>query len=192
LFDPPIGPMGYQRLLSHDRRPYKTSDGFICVMIYTDLQWERFLPAVDMPRSILDAPKFRSISARTENIDELYAMVARKLEGLSTADCAFRLEAADVPFSVLNSLESLVVDPHLQAVDFFETTAHPSEGDLRMPSATAMFSSSESRPAGPAPRLGEHSREILVDLGYAAHEVQALIDGGVSRADGDGRPGSGG
>ncbi len=180
LFEPTVGSAGYARLLSSDRRPYRTSDGYICAMVYSDRNWREFFKAIGKPELFESDSRFANISTRTKHIDELYAMVSEALATRTTKECADLFEASDIPFSPLNTMESLLTDPHLQAVGFFQNVTHPSEGVLKMPSIPARFSESPAALNKPAPRLGEHSREILLALGYDDHGVDALIADGVT------------
>jgi len=158
-FAPPQGDTGYPRVLSRHRRPYRTRDGHICMMPYTDTQWRAFFEAAGAPDAAAD-PRFATISMRTTHIDALYALAAELLEG---QDSAYWLEACErigVPASPVLSLDELIDDPHLNAVGFFATLHDPVLGSIRMPGVPILFDG-ERPPVHMPPRLGEHSREIL-------------------------------
>ena len=158
-FAPPQGDTGYPRVLSRHRRPYRTRDGHICMMPYTDTQWRAFFEAAGAPDAAAD-PRFATISMRTTHIDALYALAAELLEG---QDSAYWLEACErigVPASPVLSLDELIDDPHLNAVGFFATLHDPVLGNIRMPGVPILFDG-ERPPVHMPPRLGEHSREIL-------------------------------
>lgn len=97
----------------------------------------------------------------------------------STAECVELLETLEIPLRKLNSMDSLLDDPHLTASGFFRSMEHPSQGRLRMPSPPTRFSEGENEP-GPAPRLGEHSREILSELGYPPERIGGMFAAGIS------------
>lgn len=175
LFDPPEGPIGYARLLSKDRRPYATRDGYVCALIYNDGQWRRFLAAIGRSELWTADPRFATITNRNLHIDEIYGMVADIMAERSTAECIALLDGADIPVAPLNSVESLLDDHHLAAKGFFVPYDHPSEGALRMPGIAAQFSSTAPSLGRPAPRLGEQSREILREAGFAEGEVESLL-----------------
>ena len=78
-YDPPLDKGGYARHLSRDRRPYKTSDGYICVIVYNDKQWENFFAATGRD-DLRNNPKFATFAGRANNIDVVYAELARILE----------------------------------------------------------------------------------------------------------------
>lgn len=175
LFDPPEGPVGYPRLLSKDRRPYATRDGYICALIYNDGQWKRFLSAIGRPEIWSDDPRFATITTRTHHIDEIYGMVADVMRERSTAECITLLEGADIPVSPMNSLDDVIDDPHLAAKKFFVDVDHPSEGALRMPGVAARFSRTEASIGRPASQLGADSRDILREAGYTDDAIDVLI-----------------
>ncbi|KMO19916.1 CaiB/BaiF CoA transferase family protein [Methylobacterium platani] len=180
LFDPPIAPPGYARLLSKDRRPYATRDGYVCALIYNDGQWQRFFAAVGRPEVWRDDPPFRTISERTRHIDAIYGLVAEILAGFSTEESVALLERADIPVSRLATLASLIDDPHLAAKGFFVAIDHPSEGRLTMPGIPGRFSATPPAIGRPAPRLGADSRAVLEEAGLSAPEIAAMAEAGVT------------
>jgi crotonobetainyl-CoA:carnitine CoA-transferase CaiB-like acyl-CoA transferase len=175
LFDPPEGPVGYARLLSKDRRPYATSDGYVCVVIYNDRQWQRFLEVLGRPEVWRDDPRFQTIETRTRHIDAIYGMVADIMRERSTAAWIELLEGADIPVAPMSSIDDLIDDPHLAAKQFFVAMDHPTEGALRMPGIAAQFSLTAAAIDRGAPLLGADSRQILREAGYADDTIDALV-----------------
>jgi crotonobetainyl-CoA:carnitine CoA-transferase CaiB-like acyl-CoA transferase len=86
-YDPPLDHGGYARLLSRYRRPYQTSDGHICVLIYNDKQWRSFFEAIGQPE-FLEQPRFANHAARHHHINEIYEEVGRIFLGRTTAEWA--------------------------------------------------------------------------------------------------------
>lgn len=172
-FVPPLGPAGYPRLLSEHRRPFPTLDGHVCVLVYSDEQWRRFFELVGEP-ALAAEPRFKDIEGRTEHIDELYARVAAAMARRATAEWLEVLEQQDIPAMPMHDMESLMADPHLRAVGFFEEVQHPSEGTLRSLRSPTRWSDSAPASPRPAPRLGEHTREVLAECGYGAPEIESL------------------
>jgi crotonobetainyl-CoA:carnitine CoA-transferase CaiB-like acyl-CoA transferase len=78
-------------------------------------------------------------------------------------------------------LESVLEDPHLKAVGFFRMMTHPSEGQVRMMAPTGQWSESPSTIRRPAPRMGEHSAEVLAQSGYTAEQIQQMVAAGVTQ-----------
>ena len=180
-YEPPLDKGGYARHLSPDRRPYKTSDGYICVIVYNDKQWQNFFDATGRDDLRTD-PKFATFAGRASNIDVVYAELARILETKTTAEWSSVLEKADVPVMPMHDLESLLGDPHIVATDFFPVIEHPTEGRIRNMKPSARFSETPVETKRLAPRLSEHSAEILQEAGFSPDEIAALVRDGVTRA----------
>ena len=179
-FEPPLGPAGYKRSLSPERVPYRTKDGYICVLAYNDKQWRGFFAAIGRPELPDADPRFADMASRTVHIDALYALLAGILSTRPSAEWLEILDAADIPVVPIHTLDSLIDDPHLAATGFLRTVEHPSEGSIRSIGVPVTFSESPSTPGRPAPRLGEHSLEVLREAGYTAEQVARLVDEGVT------------
>ena len=175
-FVPAVGPSGYPRLLVQERRPYKTADGYLCVLIYNDRQWQKFLDLIGEPERFATDPRFASIGERTKHINDLYALVATALRANTTAYWLQALEAADIPAIRLHDVDSLLHDEHLQRTGFIRVVNHPSEGPMHEVGIPVTLSGTPTGALRPAPRLGEHSLEVLVEAGYTVDEVRALTE----------------
>jgi crotonobetainyl-CoA:carnitine CoA-transferase CaiB-like acyl-CoA transferase len=180
-YDPPLDRGGYARHLSRDRRPYRTSDGYICVIVYNDKQWDKFLAAVGRD-DLRSNPIFSTFAGRATNIDTVYAELARILETRTTAEWMALLDQADVPAMPMHDLESILGDPHLTATDFFPVVEHPSEGRIRSMRTSTTWSDTPVEPSRLAPRLGEHSEEILREAGYSLDEIADMVRSGITKA----------
>ncbi|MBK1658622.1 CaiB/BaiF CoA transferase family protein [Paracraurococcus ruber] len=181
VFDPPLDGGGYGRLLSPDRRPYRTKDGFVCTMIYNDRQWRSFCAAVGWPDLVSTDPRFASHATRTRNIDAVLGMLAREFETRTTAEWLALLERADLPVTPVHTLESIFEDPHLLATGFFEAEDHPTEGRTRRMAIPVRFSATPTGQRAPAPRLGADGAAILGEAGYTPAEIAALAAAGAVR-----------
>lgn len=177
-FDPPQGEAGYARLLA--RRPYPTRDGYLCVLVYNDKQWRSFTAAIGRPELMQD-PRYATQPARARHITEIYAFLAELFRTRTTAEWTALLEQADIPVAPMNSVEDLVDDPHLAATGFFAIEDHPSEGRVRTMRTPTDWSASPPAAQRPTPRLGEHSAEVLRELGYSDEQIAALVDKGVTK-----------
>ncbi|MBP6899965.1 MAG: CoA transferase [Burkholderiaceae bacterium] len=179
-FEPPLDGGGYARQLSAERRPYRTRDGHLCAMVYSDKQWRSFLGAIQR-ESLLDDERFAGFAARTRHVDAVYAELSRIFLERDTADWLQLLEQADVPCMPLHDLHSVLHDPHLQATGFFVDEQHPSEGPLRAMRSPLRWQHLQPAATRPAPRLGEHTREVLAEAGLAPERIQRLLDSGAAR-----------
>jgi crotonobetainyl-CoA:carnitine CoA-transferase CaiB-like acyl-CoA transferase len=180
-YDPPLDRGGYARHLSPDRRPYKTADGYICVIVYNDKQWENFFKATGRDDLRTD-PKFATFAGRATNIDVVYAELARILGTRTTAEWNEILEQADVPVMPMHDLETLLGDPHIVATSVFPVIDHPTVGRIRSTRVSAKWSETSAEPQRLAPRLGEHSEKVLREAGFSNDEIAAMVRDGVTRA----------
>ena len=162
-FEPPLAGPGYPRLLNPWRKPYRTTDGHVCAMPYTDAHWCRFFIEAGAPELALD-DRFTNISARTRNIEKLYELAAQFIAGRSTATWLEIFNQLEIPASQMNRLEDLSQDEHLSATGFFETLQDPMMGTLKFPGVPVKFDHVRP-PVRMAPRLGEHTDQLLAELG---------------------------
>jgi crotonobetainyl-CoA:carnitine CoA-transferase CaiB-like acyl-CoA transferase len=177
-FEPPIGPPGYSRLLSPDRRPYRTSDGYICALVYTDRQWTAFFRIIGQDNVAERDPRLASITSRTNNYDFVYDWFSNVMKTRTTAEWMRLLAEADIPHAPLHDLDSLIDDPHLNAVGFFRSIDHPTEGALRVAGPAASWSKTPPSVRQYPPRLGEHGEEILREAGFSDGEIEAMVSEG--------------
>ncbi|MES2912412.1 MAG: CoA transferase [Pseudomonadota bacterium] len=174
-FVPAQGDFGYPRLLSPERRPYKTLDGHVCCLIYTDVQWRAFLNAIGQPDMYETDPRFATLAERTKHITALYGMVSDEIATRTTAQMQALLEGTDIPVFPMHTFDSLLKDPHLDDIGFFSEVEHPHVGTIRQMAVPSEWSGTPPGEATPAPRVGEHSREVLREAGYDAARIDALM-----------------
>jgi crotonobetainyl-CoA:carnitine CoA-transferase CaiB-like acyl-CoA transferase len=180
-YEPALGPVGYSRLLAPDRRPYKTSDGYICTLVYTDKQWRSFYRAIGKTDAEFAADsRLGSQYIRAQHYAALYALVADELAKKTTAEWLEILEAHDIPVGPVHDLDELIDDPHLNAVGFFQEMEHPSEGKVRMVGVPSRWSESPAGITRPTPNLGEHTVEVLREAGLAAADIDTLLAQGAA------------
>ena len=166
-FDPPIGPAGYNRLLSPDRRPYQTRDGFISALVYTDEHWRRFFELIGRPEEFHGSPMFHDHATRTRSYDEVYRFIAKEMKTKTTGEWQDAFERHDIPWAPTHSVEDLIDDPHLRAVELLQTIDHPTEGRLRMIAPPIKFGATPASIYRHPPSLGEHTAEVLGELARA-------------------------
>jgi len=173
-FAPPRGDPGYARFLTRHRRPYRTKDGYLCVLIYNDKQWRSFFAAIGDPEGIERDRRFSTHTNRAASIDEVYAWVAETMQTRTTAEWRELLEKADIPNAPMNSPAELLADPDLAATGFLTLEDHPTEGRMHVMGTPTAWSATPPDGASPAPRLGEHSAALLAEAGYTDEEIRAL------------------
>jgi crotonobetainyl-CoA:carnitine CoA-transferase CaiB-like acyl-CoA transferase len=173
-FVPPEGAAGYARILAENRRPYRTTDGYVCVLLYNEAHWERFFTSSGEGEAYAADPLLHDREVRAARYDDAYGEVARVLATRSSAHWLAALAALDIPVMPLHDIATLERDPHLVATGFFAETTHPTEGRLQTLGTPVSFGAHPPPPRGPAPRLGEHSREILREAGLDDAQIDAL------------------
>lgn len=171
-FDPPIGPSGYKRM--KERKPVRTKDGWMTMLPYSGDNWCAFFAAVGRPE-LIDALQVRDPVARAENIDRIYAAMAEIAPSRTTAEWEELLLRLDVPHTAFAKISEIGEQEHLKAVGLFEAIDHPSEGRIRQARPATRFSEAPPNLHRPTPRLGEHSREVLLEAGYSTAEIDALV-----------------
>jgi crotonobetainyl-CoA:carnitine CoA-transferase CaiB-like acyl-CoA transferase len=169
-FDPPLDEGGYARLLAQDRTPQRTSDGYICALIYNDKHWKTFFELLGRDDAETD-PRYRNHGTRTVHIRDIYRELGQIFLTKTTGEWMELLEKADIPVMPLHDLHSILEDPHLNVTGFFEEIDHPSEGRIRGMRIPSRWSETQPAPPRPAPRLGEHSDEIRAE----ARAIEAAV-----------------
>lgn len=181
MFHPPEGPAGYQRSLSRNRRPYRTLDGHVCVMIYTDKHWRRFFEAIGKSEMFESDSRFSTHGERTRCVDEVYGFLAEVIATRSTDEWLELFDLADIPAARMYSMEDILADEHLSAIDFFQCRSHPTEGPITMVAVPTEWSDSPPGPIRHAPGLGDDTVEVLSEAGYTAEDIERLLSQGAIR-----------
>jgi crotonobetainyl-CoA:carnitine CoA-transferase CaiB-like acyl-CoA transferase len=178
-FVPAVETAGYKRILSSQRRPYATRDGFLAILPYTDGHWREFCELVGRPELLEDA-RFSSIANRLANVEAYYATLAEIAATRTNAEWLTLLDKSNVPHGPVNTLETLLTDPQLEATGFWKVVDHPTEGRLRMPDVPPRFSRTPPEIRRLPPRLGEHSVEVLREAGLSAAEIDEMLASGAT------------
>jgi crotonobetainyl-CoA:carnitine CoA-transferase CaiB-like acyl-CoA transferase len=180
-FEPPLGKMGFPRLLSRRRKPYRTNDGYACILPYSDANWRDFFDFVGRPEFKSD-PRFARLASRVAHIEILYGLIEEEAPKRSNAQWVTFCDAKSIPCMPVRHLDDLADDPHVKAVGLFGSAEHPSEGSYRSVRSPVNFSGAPFQIRHHAPRLGEHSAEVLQEAGFSAAEIEAMIKSGVTSA----------
>ncbi len=165
-FEPPTGTYGYSRVFNPNRKPYPTKDGYLAILPYSDAQWDDFFEIGGMtPGTFTQNPKFSTYAKRTEHIGEIYAMIGDVARTKTTDEWVAALTLRNVPCMKVARLEEVIDDPHLNHVGFFERRDHPTEGRYVSLKHPVNFSATPATVRRDAPRLGEHTDEVLREVG---------------------------
>jgi crotonobetainyl-CoA:carnitine CoA-transferase CaiB-like acyl-CoA transferase len=178
-FVPPVGKLGYTRVMGPWRRPYKTKDGYLCMMAYTERHWRKFWAMVGKPE-VCDDARFNSIATRSNNVVALYDLAGAVLTDKTTDEWLALLRELEIPAARMASLDGLKDDPQLKASGFFKRARHPSEGEIVYTDMPVRFSDGAATGERLQPRLGEHSIEVLREAGLSDGEIKALIVSGAT------------
>jgi crotonobetainyl-CoA:carnitine CoA-transferase CaiB-like acyl-CoA transferase len=172
-FVPPLGQMGYGRLMSRTRGPYPTADGDLALVVYTDRHWRSFTKLVGCPDLLDTDPRFATQHERTLHAEDVGRFLAQHLGTRTNREWLDALTAIDIPACPVNAIEDLFTDPHLKAVGFFEDAEHPTEGTVKICRFPVRFSRSPASVRRLAPNLGEHNGEILARAGDPGIDLSA-------------------
>lgn len=163
-FVPPLGEMGYPRLLSRTRGPYPTRDGHLSLVVYTDAHWKAFSALVGQPDLMERDPRFKNQATRTVHANEVGQFVADHLPMYTSAEWTEKLRAVDIPVSPVNGIADLFDEPHLRAVGMFDEVEHPTEGTLKVARFPVKFGRTPASVRRLAPNLGADTQQVLDEL----------------------------
>jgi crotonobetainyl-CoA:carnitine CoA-transferase CaiB-like acyl-CoA transferase len=163
-YEPPTGQLGYTRVLNPFRKPFATKDGYIGLLPYTDKQWDQFFAAAGFGEAIANDPRFADYYTRARHTTELYQMVEQAAATKTTQEWLDLLKPLSIPVVRTNRLDDLQADPHLAAVELFQTYRHPDLGAYTQMRPPVRFSKTPSNIRRHPPKMGEHTDEVLGDL----------------------------
>jgi crotonobetainyl-CoA:carnitine CoA-transferase CaiB-like acyl-CoA transferase len=169
LFDPALGPPEYPRVVSPERRPYRTRDGYLAVMIYTDQHWRAFFDAIGNPDWSRD-PIFATITSRTRNIGAVLGRLIDVLASRTNDEWMALLTDAQVPAMPIKSLEDLLDDPHLADAGFWVERSG-NDGRMRFPAIPTDFSETPGEIGDPGPSHGADGEGVLLHAGFSPEAI---------------------
>ncbi len=162
-----------QRAASFIDLIYQTRDGYMSVAVMSDREWAALAGALERPQW-LDDPRFKSPALRDQNIDDRLALTQEVLVTRTTAEWLERLEAAGVPAAPVLTRNELLEHPQEIASETIIETDHPHAGRLRQARPPARFERTPAEIRRGAPLLGEHTDEILGEIGVTRDEIAEL------------------
>jgi crotonobetainyl-CoA:carnitine CoA-transferase CaiB-like acyl-CoA transferase len=177
VFGEPEKGLGYPRMLTPHRKPYATRDGYISVIALTDAHWSKLFAAMGRA-ALIEDPRFCSIAARSVHVDTLYATLTEGMTLRTTAEWLEILRKADIPCGAANTLQELMSNAYLRETGFFTQMQHPVDGTVVLPAIAPEFSASPVSVRRLWPTLGQHTEEVLREVGFSAGEIATIIDGG--------------
>jgi crotonobetainyl-CoA:carnitine CoA-transferase CaiB-like acyl-CoA transferase len=179
-FLPPLGGLGDPRLVNEFYAPSKTLDSYICISANTDAQVFPLLDAMGLGHLKTDE-RFCSVAARFKNVHEYYALRSEELKKQTTQFWLDVCTEHDIPAAPYHTLETLVDDPHLKDVGMLIKRVHPSEGEIWDLRPANEVSSGHRQEWLPAPKLGQHTIEILKEAGLSLEEIDEMIAQGSAK-----------
>jgi crotonobetainyl-CoA:carnitine CoA-transferase CaiB-like acyl-CoA transferase len=152
---------------------YETADGYITAAALTDRQWAGLARALERPEWLEDE-RFKTPALRQKNIDARLQLTQEALITRPTAEWLNRLTPVGVPCAPVLTRNEVIRHPQVQEMGIVVETEHPVAGPLRQARAAARFSRTPAGIRFGGPALGEHTEEVLAELGYSAAEIAAL------------------
>lgn len=172
-----------QPTIGSNYRLTRFADGYGTATPLTDSEFRGMCAALDLPE-LADDPRFATLASRMGNVADFVGVVgsrmAERSAQLTRAEAEERFLRHDAPAGLVNRVEELHDDPQVAANELLEEHDHPVAGRLRMPRPPVRFSGTPSAVGRPAPGLGEHTDEILAELGLGADAARLRADGVVA------------
>lgn len=154
-FIPPLGPAGWHRTLAPERRPHKATDGYVCVLPYSDSDWKAFLSLAGVVDSASDGVPYPSNSDRSRNPAAVQDLIATYVSVRSVEEVVEECAAAQIPVQRVNTIEALTEDPYLRGRGTVFPFEHPTEGPIWRTRPNIQFSETPPGVVSPATRVDE-------------------------------------
>jgi crotonobetainyl-CoA:carnitine CoA-transferase CaiB-like acyl-CoA transferase len=171
------GPSGSAHILTAPYQAFPTADGWINLGGANQSNWERIVRAIGMPELAADE-RFRNNTERMRNLKALVPILGDALKKKTSAHWISVFEAEGVPVGPVNKTSDMVSDPQVKAREMVIEVEHPKAGRVKAIGHPVKFSETKVEASRPAPLLGQHTREVLKDLGYDDARIDALAQEG--------------
>jgi len=172
------GPLGSAHPLTAPYQAFETADGWITIGAANQANWLRLTEALEAS-PLRDDPRFATNDARMANLPALVAALTPLLKRRTTANWLERLEAAAVPAGPVLDVAEMLADPQTAAREMVVSVPHSRLGTVETLGAPVKFSATPASVTRGAPLLGEHTREVLREHGYADTDIDTLAASGV-------------
>jgi crotonobetainyl-CoA:carnitine CoA-transferase CaiB-like acyl-CoA transferase len=169
---------GYERMRKPALRPFRTADGFIGILPYSDKHWQAILNVLGLEDLIIDA-RLATHNARVENLDWLYGLIHQRTPMQTSCYWLQVLGDADIPCSPYNDIGTVIKDEHLEAIGFFVSRDDPAEGSILATRAPVKYNGQAPATNVSAPRLGEATEFILSKLGFDENAISSFFSAGI-------------
>jgi len=174
-----IGALGTAHPLTAPYQAFQTQDGWITLGGSNQVNFERLTRVLEAPELVAD-PRFADNKARMRNLDALVELLTERFRRKPSAVWLAALDAVGVPAGPVLTIGEMLAHPQVRARDMVVKTHHPSVGETEAIGCPLKFSATPTRVSRPAPRMGEHTREVLMQFGFEAAEIDALIASGAA------------
>ena len=175
------GPLGSSHRLSAPYQALRTKDGHINIGAPNQSNFERFCRAIDRI-DLIDSAEFQDNASRLTNRAALEVELEKTLTGKSSEQWLAIMDEAGVPAGPILNMSEVWSDEQVLARDLDVPLEHPTAGTVRNIGLVAKLYGTPGRITGPAPVFAQHTREVLIDAGFTAEEITALIESGAAVA----------
>lgn len=158
---------------------FETRDGYIYISVGTDQMWGNFCKALGL-EEFYNNPLYATVQKRSQHRKELAEIVNRITQKYGSQELEEKLLNADVPCGKLQNISEIIQEPHVQSRKILETLNYPPLGEVLTVKSPIFFSGQNAPTRLPPPVHGEHTRDILTELGYGEQEIQEFIDKGIA------------
>jgi crotonobetainyl-CoA:carnitine CoA-transferase CaiB-like acyl-CoA transferase len=171
------GPMGSAHPLNGPYQAFPASDGWITVGAANQENWLRLLQALEAPELGSD-PRFVNNAQRMRNLSVLTEALTPLFQRRTAAEWLRRLEDVGVPAGPVLDIAQMHADPQTLARDMIVETEHPSAGKVKAIGLPIKFSETPGSVRTAAPQFGQHTRDVLRELGYSDAEIEQMNEAG--------------